>query len=347
MTTTMMKALATMCGMLLALNQPSLDSSDRLDREYKSHDWFALIDAEAHGRVPSFFKGVVACALNQADTCVSEMSRISTNANPEEMREAHSVLAGVYIRQGEYQKALYEVRSMLAIRPNDPEAQGTLAFLQVASTFPAQRTLSATSGTVAWLHPGKSLTIPVMINGKGAEYLIDTGANVSTISDTEAERLGLEVHDSSVLVKGSTGAGGQFKIASARHLKIANLDLENVAFLVSPASQPPFVDMPETERGILGLPVLLAAGHVKWSAKAFSILLEDKSTYSQRPNLAFDGSDLIAQAEFDRHKVSLFVDSGSDWSLMYPRFTERFHQYVSMHGARTIKSWRVSEVRLR
>jgi hypothetical protein len=129
-----------------------------------------------------------------------------------------------------------------------------------------------------------------------------------------------------------------------------------VVFLVYPAAQPPFNDLPGVEQGIIGLPVLLACGHIRWDAGRFSIIADVEPTQHGKPNLVLDGADLIAEGTFQSQAISLFVDSGSEWSLMYPRFTKRYSGYVRSHGTKTTKklegfggmteanAWRVREL---
>ncbi len=114
--------------------------------------------------------------------------------------------------------------------------------------FRIKRSLLGLQAHVSWVHPGKSLTIPVTIDGKQAKYFIDTGAILSTISDADAQRLGLEVHQANLKLAGSAGQSASFKIANAKHVKIGSFELENVVFAVSPANQPPFNDMSSLEQ---------------------------------------------------------------------------------------------------
>ena len=285
-----------------------------------------------------FFRAAVDCALNRTELCIREVSNvIDASKGGNEEYEAHSILAGAYLRQGEYRLAQAQTQAMLKLRPNEPDTQSSLAFMKAASAFPDQRLVSGTPTRVPWVHPGKSLTIPLTINGKQAGYFIDTGANVSTISDGDALRLGLEVSEANFRVGGSTGQAANFKIASARHLKIGNFELENVAFLVSPANQPPFNDMPSMEQGIIGIPVLLAARHIRWNRTAFEIIGETNHASQKPAKLVLDQGNVIAEASFQGRALSLFIDSGSMWSEMYPRFTNVYGNYLKARGTKTSK----------
>ena len=115
---------------------------------------------------------------------------INARKGEDEEYEAHSLLAGLYLRHANYPQSLAETELILKIRPNDSDAQSNLPFLKAASTFPRQKILSEAAAHVPWTDPTRSLTIPVTINGKHADHFIDTGANVSMLSDADAQRLG-------------------------------------------------------------------------------------------------------------------------------------------------------------
>ncbi len=332
-------------------------SSEDLHRLYKDHQWFKLIAAVRQGGTPLFFRGAVDCALDKTEPCIREMTGvINARKAGDEEYEAHSILAGFYLRHAEYAQALDETELILKIRPNDSDALSNIAFLKAASTFPGQELLAGAVAHVPWTYPTKSLTILVTINGKHANYFIDTGANVSTLSDADAQRLGLEVHEAAVKVNGASGAAATFKVASAKHVSIGHFELENVTFLVSPANKPPFNDKPSLEQGIIGLPVLIAAKHIRWNRSGFDILSEGTEDGSATPNLVMDEGYAIANASFQNQSISFLLDSGSVWTFMYPRFAHDYMNYVKAHGTRTTKqlqgfggqadvaAWRLAEL---
>jgi Aspartyl protease len=332
-------------------------SPEELHRLYKDHQWFKLIAAVRQGGTPLFFRGAVDCALDKTEPCIREMTGvINAGKGGDQEYEAHSILAGFYLRKGEYAQSLAETELILKIRPNDSDAQSNIAFLKAASTFPGQKILSGAAAHVPWTYPTKSLTIPVTINGKRANYFLDTGANVSTLSDADAQRLGLEVHEATVRVNGASGAAATFKVASSKHVSIGNFELENVLFLVFPANQPPFNDKPSLQQGIVGLPILIATKHIRWNRNGFDIVADRMQDSSPTPNLVMDQGYAIANATFQNRSLSFLLDSGSIWTFMYPRFAHDYMNYVKAHGTRTTKqlqgfggqanvaAWRLAEL---
>jgi hypothetical protein len=96
-------------------------------------------------------------------------------------------------------------------------------------------------------------------SGKAANYIFDTGANFSVLSESEARRLGLSV-------RGAPGSHGTdaagtsvpYRVALAGRVSVGDFEVRNVLFLVARDDRQPFVDLPAGSRGVLGFPVALA-----------------------------------------------------------------------------------------
>ena len=72
------------------------------------------------------------------------------------------------------------------------------------------------------------------------------------------------------------------------------LVLNNVAFLVSSNEQQPFVDMEPGQWGLIGLPILLAFGSIKWSREGkVEVDRSPNSANMAAANLFFDHLSLI------------------------------------------------------
>jgi predicted aspartyl protease len=92
--------------------------------------------------------------------------------------------------------------------------------------------------------------------------MLDTGANISALSESEANRLGLAVHEASTKLSDFTGTPGAIRFAEAPDLRIGRIHLKNVAFAVFPKNE--WNDnMPNGHKGVLGIPVLLALASLR------------------------------------------------------------------------------------
>jgi predicted aspartyl protease len=112
-----------------------------------------------------------------------------------------------------------------------------------------------------------NLFVPVTVNGKTANYIVDTGADFSLMSKGEPKRLSLKVIEapgSSTVDSSGTSVG--FRLALADRLSVGEFELRNVVFLVARDDQQPFVDLPADSHGVPGIPVVVAFETLRWSA---------------------------------------------------------------------------------
>jgi hypothetical protein len=144
--------------------------------------------------------------------------------------------------------------------------------------------------------------LALLISGGKASYFFDTGANLSTISESDALRFAMEIQEAKGGVTGDVhGNTVSYRIGVAKSLVLGGIELSNVAFLVSSDEQQPFVDMKPGQRGLIGLPVLLALGSITWTREG--VFEADRSPLPMNlpaANMFFEGLSLIMQARFDR-----------------------------------------------
>lgn len=127
---------------LLALGQTCLAAdNDKPDLKclYDAHRWFALRDAVRKTDAPLFYRGAVACVFNDVRQCEKNFKAvIGSQPRSEQAHAAHSLLAAVYLRYGQYRKALSQVDGMLVLEPDDSDAKSVRPLLAALNRSPDQ-----------------------------------------------------------------------------------------------------------------------------------------------------------------------------------------------------------------
>jgi hypothetical protein len=305
-----------------------------LKRLSEEHQMFLLRDhLSGRSGTSGFYKGQVECAFNDARACQLTFDRLlAVYPRSSFAKEIHHILAYTALRQGQYARALREMDALLALDPQDSDAIGTRPFVKALTEFPDQAIEPRSADRIAVQMDGGKL--PLWINGKRASYFFDTGANLSTMSASEAGRLGMEVRE----VRGSSfdvnGATVRFRIALARSLSIGGVVLNNVAFLVAGDDQHPFVDMEPGQRGLIGLPVLIALGSISWNPQgAFLVDRTTKLANMRASNLFFDDLMLITEAAFEHQELPFVVDTGAESTELWPKFSKVASKLISKSGS--------------
>lgn len=320
---------------LIALTQICFAiDNDRPDLKslYDGRRWFALREAALKTDAPLFYRGAVACVFNDLRQC-QKKSKAVVRSEPrsDQAHAVHSLLAAVYLRSGQYRKALSQVDEMLALKPDDADAKSVRPLLAALSSSPDQSIGRRRSTTLSLHHEGKDLGVPVSINGMPATYTFDTGANLSLLSESEAKRLGLAIRDVESRMEVMTGGRVSLRIAVADELAAGGFRLKHVAFLVFPDNQPPFDDLPPGERGIIGIPVLLAFQSFSWGSDGtFQISVPFRRL--PHADLCFDEQIPVVDVQFENSRLNFSLDTGAEETYLYPPFAAALPQLMRDQG---------------
>lgn len=110
--------------------------------------------------------------------------------------------------------------------------------------------------------------------------------------------------------------GISVRVVAADQFTVGNFRFKNVAFVVFPDDQKPFREMPAGERGIIGLPTLLAFRNFSWrSDGVFEFGLRRGKKVSE-PNVSFDEQYVLAQVEFKNSKLTFGLDTGGETTTL-------------------------------
>jgi predicted aspartyl protease len=310
------------------------DGSQELDSLYVGHHWFQFRDASAGLKMPTFYQGALAAAFNQPEAAEKFLQRtIAENTNSYDVSHARDLLIHMYMRAAQYSKAVATMKQFAA-RVGNPATDGDRASIALLSQLPDMTVTARGASTLHYEMRGANLSVPISINDKPANFVLDTDANMSTLSESEAKRLGLLILDGPVAVVGVTGEakpGG--RMAVAQDFFIGNFHFKNVAFFVLRDDQEPFVDFPAGKRGIIGMPVILALETLRWRRDGtINIGFPPQPKNLSRANICFDDEDPVTQIEFQQHKLEFVMDTGGEDSELWPPFAKEFAGLLSRSG---------------
>jgi predicted aspartyl protease len=310
------------------LNSASLQSL------FRQHCWFELRAAGKAGRLPLFYKGAVEANFNEVELAENDLHDfIKAHPHSAEAYQAHQLLADLYVRTGKYQSVVNEAKEMLALRPSDKDVADTLSLFAPLESVPDQGITQAAASTVTASLEDGNVYLPVTVNGVSANYVADSGANLSTISQSEATRLQLEILTTDAKLQGITGQKINFSLAVAHEIRLGTATLKNVVFIVVADTQEPFVELPAGKRAILGLPVLLALKTISWKPDGeFSFGEPVLATGTNAPNLCFDGNFVATRVNVSGSSIYMILDTGATHTVLWPKFAKHFSHLILTDG---------------
>lgn len=157
--------------------------------------------------------------------------------------------------------------------------------------------------------------IKVSINNIEEDFIFDTGANFSTVSNSFAKKLGMNFLQGNVEVGTSTDMKVNAELAFVDSLRIGNIIFTNAMFLVLPDKDLTFADGAYVINGIIGFPVIEDMKQITLSEKEIFIpALSDRSMYN---NLSMNGLIPIIETIIDSDTLILSFDTGAKSTMLY------------------------------
>jgi hypothetical protein len=300
---------------------------------YDGHRWFELRDA-VDRTAPALYRGAVACAFNDVTECEATLrSIIRSNPRSEDAAEARGLLLHLHQRAGSFGRALAEIDALLAVYPDNEGLKSARGLFATLGQYPDQSVATRQRSTIRYRMKAGNLFVPVSIGGRAGSYIVDTGANFSLMSESEARRLGLAILEGGASVTDITGGTMGARTTLVDELQVGATRLRHVAFLVVSDQQQPFVDLAPDERGVLGIPVLLAFDAFRWTADgAFEIAVPTPRRDRREANVCFDGAMPVTEARFGDRRVTMHLDTGAIGTHLWPRFATDFAMFLSRSG---------------
>jgi hypothetical protein len=185
--------------------------------------------------------------------------------------------------------------------------------------------------------------IPLKKNGTEYSFIFDTGAGISTTTDSMAEVLGLKIYDKvPVVIKGGlTGMGTNVRLGIADKIMIGAIEVRNVLFLVFPDKALTFEGGPNGTLkldAILGFPVIKELGTLTLYSNKMVISKDDaKDRY--RSNMAIEYLKPIIYFNYEGEDLPFTFDSGADQTVLTEVFYNKYKLMVDAEGKKKKESY--------
>ncbi|UJH90913.1 retropepsin-like domain-containing protein [Antarcticibacterium sp. 1MA-6-2] len=197
-------------------------------------------------------------------------------------------------REYEYKKAKESLQQLLAnydsfiSEEEKKDLQNTLIIWKALQDQPKQRVVKNDRLELPLFIDKASLKNLTVTSGDVKEnFIFDTGANISTISETTAEKFGVKVLSGSFEVDAITGNKINSQIGIAPRLEIGPVIIYNAVCLIFPDDALSISQLDYQINGILGFPVLEALDEIQITRDNI-LIVPVEQTHSREGNLAID-----------------------------------------------------------
>jgi predicted aspartyl protease len=289
-----------------------------------------------------YFEGILADRNNRIADAVASLEKILPQLRKTSARRsaiALRTLAADYFKVGRYGKASETYSALLvqfASEFNSAERQDITDnrnMFELLRGAPPQIVSGARTFSVPIRSNALGNTeLPVQIGGKTEWWILDTGANESTIALSTARRLGLELSKTKMSYQsGATGEEVPSWMAVIPKLGLGDAVVSNVIVAVSEDSVLN-VNLGEDGhyqiQGILGYPVLVGLGSLKLSGKSLEISPESPQS-SRSTRLYVEELTPLVEATVDGHQLLFGLDTGSNAGSFTRKYLQEFPERFS------------------
>ena len=311
---------------------------DKYVRDFQFSDLAASLTEMKPSPERDYFAGVLANREGHVDESVSLLEKVVPRIRspyPTRAAVALHALADDYVKAFAYDKAIGAYEDLLrnfaaeldeAERQSTKDDYGTVRLLQGA---PAQ-TLSLDGPVDLPIHRNPvlgTLDADLTVNGVAAPWILDTGANFSTVSASFARRLGLRLSKGEAQTQGVTGAENKLHIALLPELKLAGATVRNVVLLVLEDSS---LQVPSGEKSryqiqaVLGYPVLQALQRVTFTSDGHFLAGPGSPAASHGAHLLMNQLTPLLECTIQGRKVLFSFDSGANRTAFSVRYESEF-----------------------
>jgi len=247
---------------------------------------------------------------------------------------AHMLLSRIYLRTGRYQRAIANLDEWARRFPRDAALTTEKKDIEQFRGLPDQ--INGPVRTSKLTHEGAGdFSAPLSIGGKPANYLLDTGAWISVMSEKEARRLGLEIRAGGGELGDTSGKGVRIRTAIADEVIVGAMKFRQVSFAILPDVEP-WSSMPEGRGGIIGIPILLAMECIRWfSTGSWEVGCESDAA-AERSNMTFFENHMLAKLLVTgttfTTPVFTTLDTGAETTDLNSNFALQFKQLIERAG---------------
>ena len=293
-----------------------------------------------------YFQGILANREGRVEASAALLKKVVPRiraSHPRRAAIALHALADDYVKLYDYDKAINAYQDLMqhfapllgdAERQSTRDDYHTVALLQGA---PPQ-TVSFDGPIDLPVHRNAvlgTLETTLTVRGVTEPWILDTGANFSTVSASFAHRLGLQLSKNEAQTQGITGAENRLRIAILPELKLGGATVRNVVLLVLDDSSLNVLVGPKSSyqiNAILGYPVLRALERITFTSDGHFLAGPGSSSSRDGARLFMAFLTPLLQCKVEGRDVPFSFDTGAGNSTYSVRYLRAFPaQFRGLH----------------
>ncbi|HKE07698.1 MAG TPA: pepsin/retropepsin-like aspartic protease family protein [Candidatus Acidoferrum sp.] len=316
-------------------------------KEFHLDELETLLQTMPPGTEHDYFAGMLASRTNRIEESIEMLNKVLPairEARPDRAKEALDTLANDYMeafRYGDMERTIDDLVAHFAVQYKPAELQ------QIKDNAAIARILrEAPPQTIEWhgavalkteRNPINSLNAELTVNGVEGQWLLDTGAGLSVVTKSFAERLGLKALPGASRTQGGTGIENPLQIALLPTLELGGATLHNVVVMILDDSSLniSFGKDRYQINGIVGYPVFRALGRVTFTHDGEFRAGEKDQLLGHGAKMFMKGLSPIVQCKVEGKMLPFGFDTGASGTALLLRYAQTFQAEA--------KTWKKAE----
>jgi predicted aspartyl protease len=321
-----------------SVTPPQPSASADLDAYIKNFDYAQLanaVDAMPRSLERDYFAGVLANRTGHVAESIELLTKLLPqleSSEPDRAAVALHSLADDYVKTYRYNDAIPAYEDLLhkfashVDKVERKSAEDDYRSVLLLRNAPPQ-TISFDGSIDLATHRNPvldTIEVDLTINGVEQSWILDTGANFSTVSASFASRLGVRLSHDVAQTQGITGAENKLHVALVPEMKVGGATIHNVALLVLDDDN---LNVPAGTthyqiNAVLGYPVLQALKRITFTKDGHFLAGPDSASGQDGARLYMDELTPLLECQVENRKVLFSFDTGANVSV----FSDRYHR---------------------
>lgn len=327
---------------LLTISQAifAIDIPEEVLSVYRKKDYFKLKEYENSPNLNSqqklFVSAIVKNAFNENKKSVLEINKYISGFPAEYSDTLYVQLLETqvdnYVKLNEYAQAAVTTEKIIKmssdkIRTDEvKDLKNNLRIWKALSGVKKQQIIKDGDQEIEFKRDIANLmNIGVECNLIKENAVFDTGANISVIMESLAEKMNIKALGDSINVKAVTGIEVIAKIGVAEELKISGVTAKNVLFLIFPDSALTFGAAYKINM-IIGFPLIKDLGQLVFELKDQKIYITNND-YNATTNMFINGLTPVIKINFEKENLLFSFDSGAKRTHFHKLFLSVIKNY--------------------
>lgn len=171
------------------------------------------------------------------------------------------------------------------------------------------------------------MNISTLLGRDSINLLFDTGANLSALKRSLAEKFGFEIIKADFYATAVTGKRVSCDLTVVKEFSIADIIVKNAVFLVLDDEYLSFPEMDYYINGVIGFPVIDALDELQIGADG-NIFIPQTPTQYNYQNLALSGLMPVLEVYHGKDTLNFSFDTGAKRTLLYKPFYKKYQMEI-------------------